>query len=583
MCAHTIVWYISCTARQTLVRQRTASRPNPERAADRSLAQITIFRGRDHRLPRSFAVVVCAWLAVFAISISAQTPAPSPGKPAAAERDPLGRDSPFSTVTSFSTAAQRGELAVAAQFLQASGRSEQQLQILARDLNDLLDRYYTQPLTALSRAAAGDLADGLAPDRERLPLVIGDSSVDLFLTRVAEPDGHSIWLFSSESLARVPRLQRTQEATWLESVMPATLLEQSYFGLSLAQWILWAASIFGPILVLWPLTALVTATGRRRITDVTRRAVFLSGWNSLRWPLVVGLTLAIHLSAIRVVGFALTTRLAYARVGLAIAIVTAAMLVWRLISISCRQARLMALRRGRSDTRSLIALGERVVKVLVALLAVFGVLSVAGLDLTTALAGVGIVGVALALGAQKTVENLLGGIFILTDQALAVGDYCRLSDREGWVEDITLRSIRLRTVEQTLLSVPAGLLAQGSIENFATRGKIPLKSVLLLRYGTTGDQLHTVLEAARQLLAGHPSLEKDSARIRLISFGAQAIELELFAFVTTSDYAKFLEVREGILLKIAQIIESAGSAFAIPTQYVYMGAQPDDRRLAAGD
>jgi MscS family membrane protein len=546
-----------------------------------SPALITVFRGSVHRLATLLAVVACAWLATLNTPISAQSK-PSSGPAQTAPRDPLGRESPFGTIANFSNAAERGDFTLAAQFLQAGGRSPQVVQELAADLSDLLDRYFTQPLASVSRSAGGEIADGLAADRERIALVIGDEKVDLFLTRVTDPAAGSIWLFSSDTLARVPRLHRSAQATWLERVMPATLLEQSYFGLSLAQWTLWAASILGPILVLWPLTALVVAIGRKRITDVTRRAVFLSGWNSLRWPLVIGLTLAIHLSAIRVVGFSLTSRLAYARVGLAVAILTAAMLVYRLISISCRQARLMALRRGRSDTRSLIALGERVVKVLVALVAVFGLLSVAGLDLTTALAGVGIVGVALALGAQKTVENLLGGIFILTDQALAVGDYCRLSDREGWVEDITLRSIRLRTVEQTLLSVPAGLLAQGSIENFATRGKIPLKSVLLLRYGTTGEQLHAVLEGARQLLVGHPSLEKDSARIRLISFGAQAIELELFAFVTTSDYPKFLEVREGVLLQIAQIIESAGSAFAVPTQFIYMRADADDHGLAAG-
>jgi MscS family membrane protein len=546
-----------------------------------SPALVTVFRGRVHRLATVLAVVACAWLAVLDTPISAQ-PKPSPGSAQTAPRDPLGRESPFGTIANFSNAAERGDFTLAAQFLQAGGRSPQVVQELAADLSDLLDRYFTLPLASLSRATSGEIADGLVADRERIALVIGDEKVDLFLTRVTDLANGPIWLFSSDTLARVPRLHRSAQATWLERVMPATLLEQSYFGLSLAQWTLWAVSILGPILVLWPLTAFVAAMGRQRITDVTRRAVFLSGWNSLRWPLVVGLTLALHLSVIRLVGFTLTTRLTYARVGLAVAIFTVAMLAWRLTSITCRQARLMALRHSRSDTRSLIALGERVVKVLVALAAVFGLLSVAGLDLKTALAGVGIVGVALALGAQKTVENLLGGIFILTDHALAVGDYCRLSDREGWVEDITLRSIRLRTVEQTLLSVPAGLLAQGSIENYATRGKIPLKSVLLLRYGTTGEQLRAVLEGARQLLIGHPSLEKDSARIRLISFGAQAIELELFAFVTTSDYPKFLEVREGILLQIAQIIESSGSAFAVPTQFIYMRPETDRHLAPAG-
>jgi MscS family membrane protein len=158
-----------------------------------------------------------------------------------------------------------------------------------------------------------------------------------------------------------------------------------------------------------------------------------------------------------------------------------------------------------------------------------------------------------------------------------VGDYCRVSDREGWVEDITLRSVRLRTPEQTLLSVPAGILAQGNIENYSTRSKILVQSVLRLRYGTTGEQLQTVLDGIRQLLSGHPLLDKSSARIRLIAFGAQAIELELFAYVTTSDFATYLEVRERLLLQIASLVEASGTAFAGPTEFVHLreGANGD--------
>jgi MscS family membrane protein len=301
----------------------------------------------------------------------------------------------------------------------------------------------------------------------------------------------------------------------------------------------------------------------------------------VRWLIVVGMTLGIHLSAMRLIGFSLTSRLMYARVGVVLAILTLALLIWRLVSVACQQARLMALRRGRSDTRSLIVLGERVVKVLVVLVAVFGLLAVAGVDPTAALAGIGIAGVAVALGAQKSIENLLGGIFLVSDRALAVGDFCRLSDRQGWVEDITLRSVRLRTLEHTLLSVPAGLLAQGSIENFATRDRILLQSVLRLRYGTTREQLQAVLDGTRQLLAKQSSIDQESARIRLTSFGAEAIELELFGYVMTSDYVAFLEVRENLLLHIAQIVESSGSAFAIPTQFIYTRTEADERRLAA--
>ena len=165
------------------------------------------------------------------------------------------------------------------------------------------------------------------------------------------------------------------------------------------------------------------------------------------------------------------------------------------------------------------------------LLALLLILAALGVDTKTALAGLGIGGVAVALGAQKTVENLLGGVFLLTDRALAVGDFCSISNRLGTVEDITLRSVRLRTLEQTLLSIPAGVLSQTGVENFSTRGKILVQATLRLRYGSTADQLKQILERTRKLLAAHADLEPESARIRLVNFGVSAIEIELFAYV----------------------------------------------------
>jgi MscS family membrane protein len=190
-------------------------------------------------------------------------------------------------------------------------------------------------------------------------------------------------------------------------------------------------------------------------------------------------------------------------------------------------------------------------------------------DTGTALAGLGIGGVALALGAQRTVENFLGGVFLLSDKAIAVGDFCNIADRRGWVEDITLRSVRLRTLEQTLVSIPAGTLAQAGIENFATREKILAQTTLRLRHGTSVDQLRRILHGIRNLLDEDRRLEPGS-RIRLMDFGQTAIELELFAYVLTADFPEFLSVREELLLKIAAIVEAAGSGFAQPTQFVHL-------------
>lgn len=529
--------------------------------------------GRRHHLP----VVVCVCLLSVCTPAAAQSPrAPAPAEPPPPATDPLGRDSPFGTITGFSSAVHRNDFAVAARYMQRERRGPQQLEDLGRDLSDLLDRYFTERLTALSMEPTGNLADGLDPDREGIHLVIGDRSVDLFLKRVKDPTAGLIWLISSESLTRVPTLHRDEAATWVERVMPASLVSRSYYGLSLAQWILWAFTLLAPLLLFGTFAWLVLWLAKRRST--TGRSLFLSSWSRVRWPLVLTLTLISHLVTIPLIGFSVRFRVAYSRVVVIASVIIIAVLAWRLVTVTFQRARLSAIRRERSSTRSLVQLGERIVKVLVVLVAVLVLLALSGVDPATALAGVGIAGVAVALGAQKSVENLLGAVFLLTDRVLAVGDFCCVSDRVGWIEDITLRSVRLRTLDQTLLSVPAGLLSQGSIENYTTRGKILLQTVLRLRYGTTSEQLHVVLEDVRQLLTQHPSIEKDGARARLTSFGAQAIEIELFAYVMTADYAAFLEIRESLLLHIAHIVESSGSAFAVPTQFIYMRSEVDENR-----
>jgi len=197
------------------------------------------------------------------------------------------------------------------------------------------------------------------------------------------------------------------------------------------------------------------------------------------------------------------------------------------------------------------------------------------LDTRTALAGLGIGGIALALGAQKTVENLLGGILLLSDKAIAIGDFCSISNRFGVVEDITLRSVRLRTLDRTLVSIPAGVLAQAGIENFATREKILAQSLLRLRYGTSVEQVTRILDGVRKILDESPNLESTTSRIRLVNFGAEAIELEVFAYVLTADFARFLELREELLLRIASVIEAAGSGLA-PTRFIYMHGPEGD-------
>jgi len=498
--------------------------------------------------------------------------------------DPLGRATPRGTISAFIRAVEREDYVLAARYLQVNESQRRNTETLARDLKSLADRYFSEPITSISDSPDGALDDGLPIDRERVgPLTINDTKTDITLVRVTDPQAGRVWLISSETLALVPSLKRLVARTWIERVMPSALLNRELLGISLAHWIVLVATLVVPFAVLTLLGTGLAFVVRRLLADSARRQNLDAWYTATRWPAITVVVVAIHLSALRFLGYPLAFRITYAHIGLITAVVAMTWLVRRILTLGFARARSLVWGKDRTSTRSLMLLGERLIKALVVVVAILAILSIVGVNTKTALAGLGIGGVALALGAQKTVENVLGGVFLLSDRVLAVGDVCNISNRLGTVEDITLRSVRLRTLDQTLVSVPAGVLAQSGIENFATREKILVQTILRLRYGTSVEQLTRILDGVRRLLASGPEIEKESSRIRLVNFGERAIELEIFAYILTADFAEFLGLREGLLLEIAKIVEAAGSAFAQPTEFVYLDGKPgSDAAVAPG-
>jgi MscS family membrane protein len=225
---------------------------------------------------------------------------------------------------------------------------------------------------------------------------------------------------------------------------------------------------------------------------------------------------------------------------------------------------------GCTGTGTLMVLGERLLKALVLIVAVLATLGILGFNLTTVLAGVGIGGIAIAFAAQKTLENLFGGISVLADEVIRVGDTCRFGDRVGIVEDISLRSTRIRTVERTELSIPNGALATMNVENLTRRDKILFNPTLGIRCETTADQLRYVLAEIRRMLFEHPKVDSDSARIRFASFDPSSLSLEIFSYVLTRDMGEFTAIREDLLLRIMAIVQKSGTDFAFPSQTLYL-------------
>ena len=218
----------------------------------------------------------------------------------------------------------------------------------------------------------------------------------------------------------------------------------------------------------------------------------------------------------------------------------------------------------------MVQLGRKLSKITAVIVGVLVLFYIAGINIAAVLTGLGIGGIAIAFAAQKTLENLFGGIMIISDQPIRVGDFCRAGDYLGNVENIGLRSTRIRTLERTVVSVPNGQLALMSLENFTTRDKMWFHHTLHLRYETTADQLRYILAEIRKMLYEHSKIESPSARTRLIGFGNSSLDVEVFAYVLETAYVPFLHIQEDLLLRIMDIIEVSGSGFAFPSQTTYL-------------
>jgi len=193
---------------------------------------------------------------------------------------------------------------------------------------------------------------------------------------------------------------------------------------------------------------------------------------------------------------------------------------------------------------------------------------------TALLAGAGVAGLAIAFAAQKTIENLFGGVSVILDQPVRVGDFCKVGSFQGTVEDIGLRSTRLRTIDRTVVSVPNAQFSTEVLENFGARDQIRLYQVLNLRYETTPDQLRWLLAEIRKLVYSHPMIGSEGARVRFVNFGPSSLDVEIFCFVRTTDFPSFTAVREDLFLRLMDLVNASGSGFAFPSQTLYFGRDP---------
>lgn len=469
------------------------------------------------------------------------------------------------------SAAQKSNWLLATEYLKAPGSAGQAArETLAKQLAAVLNRAFTGDIQKLSPSPLGDIADGLPPDFERAgQIVVGDETVDVLLARSSPPEGAPIWLVSPQTLREIPRLYRELDVPEIEEKLP-DVLRRPLGPLHLWQ-VIGFLGLFPPLLLLaWLALSVAMRPIRRRLEKRGRQGDLREALKKARTPVAVLLALLLHRLAVSYLSLPLLFRYRYGLWFTVSLVAASAWLLLRLIDAFSGTARERFAAAGSSAVPT-ITLGRRILKGLVLLIAVLAGLSALGVNLTAALAGVGIGGVALAFAARTSIENIFGGFTVLGDKILRVGDACRIGTYTGTIEDITLFATRLRTPERSVVSIPNGTLLTREIENLSSRDRFLMNHVLGLRYETTPAQLKSVLEALRKLLADHKRVAPEDARVRFLRFGPSSLDLELRAYVLAPDWPGFLAVQEELLLSVMDVVAASGTSLAFPSQTVYLG------------
>lgn len=486
--------------------------------------------------------------------------------------DPLGRESPRGCLMGFIKAAQEEKYSLAIQYFQTvPGRhhvSQQDEEELAEQFLAILNQKFVGPLDFVSKDPQGRLDDGLPPDQEKISMGAGDT-FPILLVRIEDADGRKLWYFSRTTLDAVPEVYDSLTYPEIEKKLPEYLVTHRIFGVPYWQWL--GIVLFIPVaFVLARLIVLLFEYGLRYWRKARQLPAVPIDPLTRIGPLTFILALLIHYALVSYIGTSLLYRIYYRRI---IWVCLAIAFYWLLTRITqAISARIGASlsSRGMFAERSIVSLIRRFVEVSIFILVTLIVLHGLGFDVSAALAGVGIGTLALGLGAQKTFENMFGGVSILFDKVILIGDTCKVNNQTGVVEDIGLRSTRLRTPERTLLSIPNGTMATAVIENLRFRDKFLCQQVIRLRYDLSPDHVRFVLEEIRQLLLDNPKVEDSSSRVRFIRFSDYSLDVEIYCYILESDYATFLSTQEGLLLSIMDALDKAGVVVALPTQTTFV-------------
>ena len=418
-------------------------------------------------------------------------------------------------------------------------------------------------ITSLSDSPEGHLDDGLPSYRDQVGKVqLSGGTVPIYVQRIPDSEGGMVWRISNATVSQIPEMWEehgfSEFAIWLTQVLPPFSI------LGMTNW--QAVSMATALVLLWFVSGILS----RLLSWLARQipSKLPAGLEQFfKAPMRLIIYVLLFRAVINQLGLSITARvylqsspLEYlASTVLIIGLIT----LWRDYKI--RQLEIS----GNLHLAALLKPIVLITKIIVAVVAALVWAHNAGFNISTLIAGLGVGSLAIALAAQRTMENVIGAATLYAARPIRPGDLCRFGDITGVVEEIGLRSVTLRSLDRTLVSIPNSKFAAEQIENISVRDRIRFFKRLQLQMPTS-EQLRVILGELREMLAAHPRIQQDTVSVRLENIEAANAVLRLDSGIVTQDFQDYLAVAEDLNLRIIEIVHANGAIFSGPGQVLQL-------------
>ena len=529
----------------------------------------------------TLVTLLVVWVGTLCMPVQAAAPAKPASSATAtqAPQDTFRRDTPRGTMQGFMQALAQNDWALAINYIDVNNNKNPSATI--QSLKAALDsggRINEQ--LQISNDPAGNLDDKLPPNLDKVGEInapnTNKGSIDILLQRVKQNNGTQVWLISQQTLQQVSTLSPNAKPTLVERYVPKKWLDEDIKGYSVGHIAAVIALLFATYvlsllisqLFFWLFRTLYLAThpDKDKRFPIDGRVVV---------PAAMVITGVIIKDLMIVVGINLVARNVVSKLADMLSWVALAWLLLRIMDLVFKRAENYASNNNHPERLSVLNLLRKVVKVILLAIAAIVILGNLGFDLTTGIAALGIGGVALALGAQKTIENLVGSVSVVADQPVNVGDYCRFGSQEGTVEDIGIRSTRLRTTDRTVVTIPNGNFSSMSIENVSKRDMFHFTQVFYVSRDSDIDKLKEFLEQTQIYITNHPDTNSMLNQVRISGTQQDAYLVEVRCYMTVKGVMDFNQKQTEMILQIAELMQDVGLKNALPTSRVMMGKPID--------